>query len=139
MKSPRTRPASSADAGFTLVEALAAVAFLAILVPVAMNGMRVASLAGVIAERKLEATRIGDQMLQTLVATGQWQQSATTGTITQDDRDFRWQLRTGTWNKEALRLLTLTVSYAVQGRTYEVQLSTLADSSTTTATSTTTR
>ena len=142
MKFPRTCHPSGADArapkrslaqaGFTLVEALAAVAFLAILVPVAVDGLRVANLAGQVAERKMQAARIGDRILHNLIATGQWQQAANSGTVTEDDREFRWQIRSTTWNKDAMRLLTLTVSYGVQGKDYTIQVSTLADSTATT-------
>jgi type II secretory pathway pseudopilin PulG len=120
------------EAGFTLVEALAAVAFLAILVPVAVDGLRVANLAGQVAERKIQAARIADRLLHTQIATGQWQQAANSGTVVEEEREFRWQLRAATWNKDALRQLTLTVTYVVQGKDYSVQVSTLADSTATT-------
>ena len=142
MKSPQTCHPSGADstaprlrqseAGFTLVEALAAVAFLAILVPVAVDGLRVANLAGQVAERKIQAARIADRLLPTQIVTGQWQQAANSGTVVEDDREFRWQIRSATWNKDALRQLTLTVTYVVQGKDYTVQVSTLADSTATT-------
>lgn len=142
MKSPQTCHPSSADsparrfrqceAGFTLVEALAAVAFLAILVPVAVDGLRVANLAGQVAERKVQAARIADRLLHTQIATGQWQEAVNSGTVVEDDREFRWQIRSATWNKDALRQLTMTVTYVVQGKEYTIQLSTLADSTATT-------
>ena len=45
-------------AGFTLVEVLAALLFMAIVIPVAVEGLRIASLAGQVAQRKSVAARV---------------------------------------------------------------------------------
>jgi type II secretory pathway pseudopilin PulG len=116
-------------AGFTLVEALASLAFLSIVIPVAVQGLRIGNLAGQVAERKADAARIGDQVLSELIATRQWQQAASSGSVEEAGREFRWQLQTTSWNKEAMRQLTLIVTYAVQGQSYDVRLSTLVDPS----------
>lgn len=115
------------QAGFTLVEALAALAFLAIVIPVAVMGLQVANRAGQVAHRKAGATRIADRVLHELVATGQWQQSTTSGRVTEDTQEYRWQLVNAAWNKEAVKRLTIVVTYAVQGQDYEVRASTLVN------------
>ena len=48
---------------FTLVEVLAALLFMAIVIPVAVDALHVASLAGEVAARKAVATRIADRVL----------------------------------------------------------------------------
>jgi prepilin-type N-terminal cleavage/methylation domain-containing protein len=116
-------------AGFTLVEALAAMAFLAILIPVVMRGLQVANLAGQVADRKASASRVADRLLNELVVTGQWKQSSSRGTVEEGTQQFRWQLRSRAWDKDALRLVSVEVTYAVQGRDYDVTLSTLVDGS----------
>lgn len=126
-----TRAARRGRAGFTLVEALAALAFLAIVIPVAVQGLRVANLAGQVADRKAGAARVADRMLHELVATGQWQQSTGGGKVMEDTHEFRWQVRSSSWNKEAMKLLTITVTYGVQGQEYEVRASTLVDTTAT--------
>lgn len=113
--------------GFTLAEALAALAFLAIVIPVAVHALQVASLAGQVAERKTVAARVADRLLNELIVTGQWKQSASSGTVEEGARQFRWNLRSQSWDKDSLRLLTMQVSYQVQGKDYDVRLSTLVD------------
>ena len=115
------------QAGFTLVEALAALTFLAIVIPVAVHAIQIASRASQVAERKVVAARVADRLLGELIATGQWKQSAASGSTEEGTRQFRWQLRSESWQKDALRLLTLQVNYAVQGQDYEVHVSTLVD------------
>lgn len=127
---PTRLPSSGAkrrQAAFTLAEALAALVFLAIVIPVAVHGLQVANLAGQVAERKAVATRLADRLLNELLVTGQWQQAASSGTVEEGLREFRWQLLTQNWDRDALKLLTMRVSYLVQGRDYEVRLSTLVD------------
>ncbi len=113
--------------GFTLVEALAALAFLAIVIPVAVQAIQLASRAGQVAARKLVAARVADRVLNELIVTGQWKNSAASGTAAEGLSEFRWQLQSESWQKDSLRQLTLQVTYAVQGRDYHVRLSTLLD------------
>ena len=113
--------------GFTLVEALAALAFLAIVIPVAVQAIQLASRAGQVAARKLVAARVADRVLNELIVTGQWKNSAASGTAAEGLNEFRWQLQSVSWQKDSLRQLTLQVNYAVQGRDYHVSLSTLLD------------
>jgi type II secretory pathway pseudopilin PulG len=114
--------------GFTLAEALAALAFLAIVIPVAVEGVRVASLAGQVAERKAAASRVAERLLNEMIATRQWQQSSGGGTVTESRHEYRWQLKNQTWDQDAMRLVVMEVAYQVQGHDYSVRLSTLADS-----------
>ncbi len=116
-----------AEAGFTLVEALAALMFLAIVIPVAVQAIQIASRASQVAERKVVAARVADRVLSELIATGQWKQSTANGSAEEGTRQFRWQLRSESWQKDSLRLLTLTVNYSVQGQDYDVHVSTLID------------
>jgi len=64
---PRNRPARLRPAGpasaFTLAEVLAALLFMAIVIPVAIEGMHIASLAGTVAARKGEAARVAQRLL----------------------------------------------------------------------------
>lgn len=101
--------------------------FLAIVIPVAVQGVQVANLAGLVAERKAVATRLADRLLNEIIATGEWQRASSSGVVEEGLRDFRWQLRTENWDRDALKLLTLRVDYVVQGKDYEVSLSTLVD------------
>src|SRR6478735_6417980 len=57
------------QAGFTLAEVLAALLFMAIVIPVAVQGLRIASRAGSLSERKAIAARLADSKLNELVVT----------------------------------------------------------------------
>ena len=59
--------------------------------------------------------------------TGQWKQGGNTGNVQEGNQNYHWQLRTDAWEKDALKRLTLSVTYSAQGRDYEVHLSTLVD------------
>ena len=101
--------ANRRTSGFTLAEALAALAFLAIVIPVAVEGVRVASRAGQVAERKQEAARAGTRIMSELVATKQWQQSSSSGTTQEGRRMYRWQIQNKTWDQDAMQVMRLDV------------------------------
>ena len=115
--------------GFTLVETLAALLFMAIVIPVAVQALQVSSQAGQVANRKAAAARIADQILHEQMITSEWRQGNPSGTIREGAYEFRWQMRNELWNKDSMRLVSAVVTYAVQGHDYEVRLTTLADSS----------
>ena len=113
--------------GFTLAEALAALAFLAIVIPVAVQGLQVASQAGEVAQRKGLAAQAAERLLNELVVTRQWQSASGGGTVQEGKFSFRWQSRSDAWLKDAMKRVTVTVLYSVRGQDYEVRLSTLVD------------
>lgn len=129
---PTSLPSSGAkraERGFTLVEVLAALLFMAIVVPAAVEGLRIANLAGEVGQRKATAARIGETVLNELVVTHQWQSGAQNGTVAEGPVPFRWRMRTEPWNQQnILRLLTVEVTFPVQGKEYDVRLSTVVDS-----------
>lgn len=123
------RPADKArPAGFTLVEVLATLLFMAILVPVAVQAVRVASQAGQVGERKAAAARIAERVLNELLVTGGLQQTALNGSVEEGDRRYNWTMRSEPWSEDAMNLVTVRVIYAVQGQDYDVNVSTLFDS-----------
>lgn len=128
---PLPRGARRACGGFTLAEVLAAMLFLAIVIPVALQGLRIASRAGVVSERKALGTRLAENKLNELVVTGQWQSSAQRGTIEERLQSYTWELSSEPWSEDgAMRLLTVQVNVPVQGQDYPVRVSTLVDATT---------
>jgi prepilin-type N-terminal cleavage/methylation domain-containing protein len=115
--------------GFTLAEVLAALVFMAIVIPVAVQGLKIANQAGQVAVRKGEAIRVADRILNESIVTTNWSRSGQSGSLTEGIHQFRWQLRNQVWNQEPLHLVSVQVKFAVQGRDYDVQLSTLVDNS----------
>jgi type II secretory pathway pseudopilin PulG len=120
-------------AGFTLAEVLASLVFLAILIPVALEGLNIASRAGEVAARKSEAALVAEAVLNESIVTTNWSQTAQSGVSRQGLREFRWELRNEPWNQDptanTMRQLTAEVFYNIQGREQSVRLSTLVDGS----------
>jgi len=115
-------------AGFTLAEVLAALVFMAIVIPVALQGLRIASRAGSVAERKAVAARLADSKLSDLIATGQWESAAQRGTIVEGPLNYNWQLYSEPWAQDgAMRLVSVQVTVPVEGREYDAMVSTLVD------------
>jgi hypothetical protein len=112
---------------FTLAEVLAALLFMAIVIPVALQAMRVAGRAGALAERKREAARVAEKILNESIVTTNWNSSALSGTIMEADREYRWRLRNESWSESDMRLLSVEVDFPVQGEDYSVKMSTLAN------------
>lgn len=134
-------------AAFTLAEVLAALAFMAIVIPVAVRGMQIANRAGIVAQRKAMAARIGERLLNEIVVARQWN-GATAGTSQAGPYQFRWSMKNMPWtqastagvtstgimginqnvvNGSNIHELSVDVTFNVQGQDYSVHLATLAD------------
>jgi len=126
-------PRARSTAGFTLAEVLAALLFMAIVIPVAIEGMHIASRAGTVSQRKGEAARVAQRLLTETLVTTNWNQAAQGGTLTEGQRQFTYTLRSDPWsqdpNQNVMRQLSVEVKFAAQGQDYSVRMSTLVDSS----------
>ena len=121
-----TTPATRHCAAFTLAEVMAALLFLAIVIPVAVEAISTASLAGEVAARKGAATRVADRILNESLVTTNWM-SSQNGTTSEGTLDFQWTLTSQSWPQDsAMQLVTAEVKYLAQGKDYSVKLSTLA-------------
>lgn len=133
----RPRPNFRRCRAFTLVEVLAALLLMAILIPVTMEGVSVASRAGNLGQRKAAAMRVAERVLNEMIVTGQATSSAATGSIVDGDTTYPWTMKSAPWTEDTMTQITVQVSFDVQGNTYDVSASTLFDTTaTTTATAT---
>jgi hypothetical protein len=113
-------------AAFTLAEVLAAMLFLAIVIPVAVEALHVSSLAGEVAARKGAAARVADRILNESLVTTNWTGGGQSGTVSEGALDFNWTLTAENWPKDStMQLLTAEVKFPAQGKDYSVKLSTL--------------
>ena len=119
---------------FTLAEVLAALLFLAIVIPAAVEALHLASLAGEVAVRKGAAARVADRILNESLVTTNWNTGTQNGTVTEGAQEFRWTLTSQSWPVDAMELVTAEVKYSAQGRDYSVKLCTLANPQSQTAT-----
>jgi hypothetical protein len=115
-------------AAFTLAEVLAALLFLAIVIPTAVEALHVATLSGEVAVRKGAAARVADRILNESIVMTNWNNGTQSGTASEGAVDFRWTLTSQTWPQDSMQLLTAEVKYSAQGKDYSVKLSTLANS-----------
>jgi type II secretory pathway pseudopilin PulG len=115
----------SGASAFTFAEVLAALVFMAIVIPVAMQGLQIANRAGVVAERKDAAIQLADRLLNEIVVTTNWSNVGQSGVLRQNGREFQWRMLNEPWTETALRLISVEVTYVVQSRPYRVLLSTL--------------
>lgn len=113
--------------GFTLVEVLAALLFMAIVIPTAVEALHMATLSGEVAIRKNAAARVADRILNESIVTTNWNSGTQSGTVTEGASDYRWTLTSQTWPQDSMQLLTAEVKYSAQGKDYSVKLSTLAN------------
>jgi hypothetical protein len=112
---------------FTLAEVLAALLFLAIVIPTAVEALHVASLGGEVAVRKTAAARVADRILNESLVTTNWNNGMQTGTTSEGALDFRWKLTSQGWTEDpAMQVVTAEVTFSAQGKDYAVKLSTLA-------------
>jgi len=112
---------------------LAALLFLAIVIPVALQAMHIASRAGSVSVRKAEAARVAERILNENLVTTNWNNGGNqSGTLNEGLRQFRWTLQNDPWtfdpNLSTMRQLSVQVTYTAQGQDYFVRLSTLVDS-----------
>ena len=111
--------------GFTLVEVLAALLLMAIIIPVAMEGMSVASRVGVLGQRKAVAMRVAERVLNELIVEGQTQQGSASGTAVDGDTSYPWTMRLENWSEDAMLQMTVTVTFTVQANNFDVSTTTL--------------
>jgi prepilin-type N-terminal cleavage/methylation domain-containing protein len=111
--------------GFTLAEVLAALLMMAIIIPVAMEGMSVSSRIGVLGQRKAAAMRVAERMLNELIVESQTQQASTSGTALEGETAYPWSMKSQSWPEDAMVELIVTVTFTVQGNDYDVSASTL--------------
>lgn len=156
-RNSRFERARRSAAAFTLAEVLAALLFMAIVIPVAIEGLRIASLAGTVAERKAQAARIAETVLHENLLLSNAVLTAQSGTIREGTREFRYNVKAEPWSQHltnqvpsrssqfgamlasqpqvdqaavsqiSMNHVTVEVLYTVQGRDYAVMLDTLVE------------
>lgn len=127
--------------GFTLAEVLAALLLMAILIPVTMQGVSVASRAGTLGQRKATAMRIAERVLDEQVVARLVGSATPYGTAVEGDIAYPWTIRSDPWTEDdasSLTVVSVRVEFTVQGNTYDVVASTLYDPTITTTTLTST-
>lgn len=111
--------------GFTFAELLAAMVFMAIAIPVILEGIALANKSAVFSERKIEAARLAENIINEMVLLDSWKLGTPQGQIERNRILYRWQMVLNPWQNTEFQLLTVIVYFPVQGQEYSVELSTL--------------
>jgi type II secretory pathway pseudopilin PulG len=101
---------------FTLLEALIAILLVALVLPVALEAVTRSGQGAGLMRRQDRALRLAQSRLGQLIATGEWQTAAQSGTFTasedgEDADGLRWELESGPWRDSLVTQLTLTVTW----------------------------
>jgi type II secretion system protein I len=122
------RIANSNARAFTLVELLAAMAFMAIVIPVTVQGLQIATRAGMVGQRKAVAARVLDSVLTEFVAnSSQSRSGVTSGFVQEGELEYQWRIQIQNWSEDQMRLVTCDVTYPAQGHNFTLSASTLID------------
>ena len=136
-RSPSGRGETRVARGFTLIEVLVALVLMAILLPVLMHGISLASRAASMSVRKTQAAALASSKLQELVATGQVQSGGMSGDFADEFPGYTWTSQVQEWNppgvsqqdlssqNQSLTELDVTVSWTGNKGKQSLTLSTL--------------
>ena len=118
---------SSGKKGFTLVEILATFVLMAIILPVAMQGISAASKLASQARHRVTAGVLAEQMLSELVLTDDYEDGDQDGEVLSGNTYYAWELEVSDWEEESsMQQLDLSVTWEdTGGRESIVLLSTL--------------
>ena len=119
------RPTRARRRAFTLVGALATLVLVAIILPVAMRGISLATAAAGHARRQLEAATLAEAKLAELVVTGGWQEADLSGDFGDDYPAYAWTAEVSEREEATLRQLDVRVAWVARGAERSVTLSTL--------------
>ena len=111
--------------GFTLVEMLASLALVAIVLPVAMEGISLATSTAGLARQQLEAANLAQTKLAELLATGAWQTGVLSGDFGEDRPAYRWTGQVTEYEGTTLQQLDVRVGWTTRGMDYSMRLATL--------------
>jgi prepilin-type N-terminal cleavage/methylation domain-containing protein len=119
---------------FTLAEVLAALALMAIVIPVAIEGTAVANRAGQLGLRKAAASRVAQRILHESIVSGDATNLGSQGNIQEGNADYTWEITRTPWEIDDMDEVNVIVTFQVQGQTFDIELSTLIDPAAETAT-----
>lgn len=117
---------------FTLVEVLAALVLIAIVLPVVMQGVTMATDIASQTRRKTQAAGLAQAKLNELIVTGEWENGAQSGDFSPDFPEIKWQTQSEAWQEDGTGVevyqVDIVVSWTARNREQSIRLSTLARS-----------
>ena len=127
-------------AGFTFVEVLAAMLFLAIVVPAIVTALTISNRASEMTDRGTTAGQLAENKLNEMLIGNAWQgASNASGDCGADFPGYRWQLTQEPWTGDSAATMTqlkVEVFFQTQGTEHSVALTTLVNALATSTTGT---
>src|SRR5580692_25753 len=96
IKTPRA--AARPRAAFTLAEVLVALGLIALVTPVVVRGLNLASLAGEVSQRRALAMSVAERVLNETIVTVQWNPAGQGGTEQAGAIPLRYTIHNDPWN-----------------------------------------
>jgi type II secretory pathway pseudopilin PulG len=121
----RRQEPGRACGAFTFVEVLAALVFLAILLPTVIGGFSICTRAGAAAERTAIAAQLAENRMSELMLNDAWIAAEKRGEFGEEFPGYRWEVEQSTWDIENMTALTVHVFFQLQGQERDVALTTL--------------
>jgi prepilin-type N-terminal cleavage/methylation domain-containing protein len=113
--------------GFTLMEILATIVLVALIIPVAMKGISIATNLAAESSRKLTAMNLAQNRLAEILLDEEWLNGSQSGDFTDENSLYRWQMGASDWTQPGLKLVEVRVYWDRRGYERNVYLATLVN------------
>jgi prepilin-type N-terminal cleavage/methylation domain-containing protein len=109
--------------GFTLIEALAAIAVMLIVIPVLLQGFMIAAAIAEKTRQMAEATALAQSTMDEQLATLEWMQGPQSGETQIGPTAYRWDTSLNVYESEVnVQTFTVSVTWINRGKQSEVKL-----------------
>jgi prepilin-type N-terminal cleavage/methylation domain-containing protein len=120
------RSARTSGRGFTLIEALTAIAVMTIVMPVILQGFALADAIALTTQQTADATALAQSRLEELIATQAWLTGSTSGEEQINTTRFQWEAILSNYEAEPnVQTLTVTVHWERRMQLRSVALTTV--------------
>jgi hypothetical protein len=107
------------------MEILVTVVMIALIIPIAMKGISIATSVSSDSNRKLRAINLAENRLAEVLIDEEWRNSSESGIFTDEIFQYKWQMNTSEQGEDNLKQIAMKVSWERQGRERNVTLYTL--------------
>jgi general secretion pathway protein I len=134
---------ASSSGGFTLIEVLATLLLMAIVLPIVMRGITMATQAADASRHRTEAAGLAQSEMAQILASQSWQNGNQSGDFGTDWPQYTWDSSVTPWAGDTsgagLQQIDVSVYWSINSKKNSVTLSSLAYPRTQSSTSTTTQ
>ena len=109
-----------------MVEVLASLALVAVILPVAMQGVSLAVGAADVARERVEAAGLAEAKLNEVLADGSWQNGDESDDFGTERPGWGWALTVEDWSGTTIQKVEVAVTWTSRGRERSVAIATLA-------------